>query len=290
MNGWRSVICTEYDSFSLANNLVVMKSGDRECTVPLNQLRDLMIVAASSTISVPLLVALTEANANVILCDKRYRPVAQLCGLNHNANAAGKLQMQINWSQESKDEVWAHIIREKLQMQHKLLIAKKLVTGEQITAYKDAILPGDPTNREGQAARVYFHALFGKDFRRHADDSTNSALNYGYTIITSMMTRLLVLHGYNTALGIHHCNPTNPFNLSCDLVEPFRPFVDAIAYANTDRELDWEYKKEYVSLLQASCCYKGNSMKLESAMEMFLLDIMKMMDNTNNTPGEIDFG
>ncbi len=289
MSGWRSLVCTEYDEFALNNGLIVMKKGDKECTLPIEQLRDLMIVAASSTISVPLLVALTEANANVIFCDKRYRPVAQLCGLNQNTSASGRLQQQIEWAQTNKDVVWSHIVHEKLLMQQKLLFHKEHPSANQIAVYGDAILPGDTTNREGQAARVYFHALFGKDFRRHAEDATNAALNYGYTILLTMMTRLVVLHGYNTSLGIHHCNPGNPFNLSCDLVEPFRPFVDQIAAANPDRELDWEYKKLYVSLLQASCRYRGNVMKLETAMDMFLLDIMQMIDKPFKLAGEIDF-
>jgi CRISPR-associated protein Cas1 len=53
-------------------------------------------------------------------------------------------------------------------------------------------------------------------------------LNYGYSIIRSAIRRELVLHGFEPSLGINHSSNENPFNLSDDIIEPYRPFVDAI--------------------------------------------------------------
>lgn len=85
---------------------------------------------------------------------------------------------------------------------------------------------GDETNREGHAAKVYFNALFGKDFTRTEDSPLNAALNYGYSIILSLFTREIVSNGYITQIGLFHDNMFNQFNLACDLMEPYRPIVD----------------------------------------------------------------
>ena len=54
----------------------------------------------------------------------------------------------------------------------------------------------------------------------------NAALNYGYSIVLSVFNREITANGYLTQLGLFHDNMFNQYNLSCDLMEPFRPFVD----------------------------------------------------------------
>lgn len=53
---------------------------------------------------------------------------------------------------------------------------------EKLSGYLKEIEDGDSTNREGHAAKVYFNALFGKDFSRGEDCDANMYLNYGYSI------------------------------------------------------------------------------------------------------------
>lgn len=65
---------------------------------------------------------------------------------------------------------------------------------------------GDATNREGHAAKVYFNALFGKEFSRTNDVPINAALNYGYGIILSLANREIVSNGYITQIGLFHDN------------------------------------------------------------------------------------
>ena len=61
--------------------------------------------------------------------------------------------------------------------------------------YINEIEIGDASNREGHAAKVYFNALFGKDFTRTEENSINAALNYGYGIILSAFNREIVSNG-----------------------------------------------------------------------------------------------
>ncbi len=65
------------------------------------------------------------------------------------------------------------------------------------------------------------------EFSRSQECNTNAALNYGYSIILSVFSREVVANGYSTQIGIFHDNMYNQYNLACDLMEPFRPFIDA---------------------------------------------------------------
>lgn len=61
--------------------------------------------------------------------------------------------------------------------------------GELLLSYLPQVLPGDDTNREGFAAKVYFNALFGMQFTRGADTPLNAALDYGYSLLLSAISR-----------------------------------------------------------------------------------------------------
>ncbi|MHC3836098.1 CRISPR-associated endonuclease Cas1, partial [Streptococcus thermophilus] len=79
---------------------------------------------------------------------------------------------------------------------------------------KEQIEPGDRTNREGHAAKVYFNELFGKQFVRVTQqeaDVINAGLNYGYAIMRAQMARIVAGYGLNGLLGIFHKNEYNQF-------------------------------------------------------------------------------
>jgi len=55
----------------------------------------------------------------------------------------------------------------------------------------------------------------------------NAALNYGYAIIRAAIARTLCSYGFLPAFGLFHRNELNSFNLADDLIEPYRPLLDA---------------------------------------------------------------
>lgn len=71
--------------------------------------------------------------------------------------------------------------------------------------------------------------LFVSFTRDTASDLRNKMMNYGYAVVRAGVARALVAYGLLPAFGLHHASVTNSFNLADDLLEPFRPFVDAIA-------------------------------------------------------------
>jgi CRISPR-associated protein Cas1 len=53
-------------------------------------------------------------------------------------------------------------------------------------------------------------------------------LNYGYAVMRATCARAVVAAGLHPTIGIQHSNRGNAFALADDLVEPFRPLVDAL--------------------------------------------------------------
>lgn len=85
---------------------------------------------------------------------------------------------------------------------------------------------------EGIASRVYFRQMFtDMDWQgrkpRAKRDIPNLLLDIGYTQLFNLMDALLNLYGFDTYQGVYHQAFYQRKSLVCDLVEPFRPLVDA---------------------------------------------------------------
>ena len=87
------------------------------------------------------------------------------------------------------------------------------------------------------------------EFSRKAETPVNAALNYGYSILLSAFNREISAAGYITELGLHHDNVFNHFNLSSDLMEPFRILVDRKVYDLMPKELDKDVRYHLIRTL-----------------------------------------
>lgn len=95
----------------------------------------------------------------------------------------------------------------------------------------------------------------GKSFRRdRASDGANAMLNYGYTVLRALTARTIVAAGLHPSLGLHHHHPLNPMALADDLMEPFRPLVDATVHAlvqDGHNEVDGDVKARLTAFFHA---------------------------------------
>ena len=151
--------------------------------------------------------------------------------------------------------------------------------------YIDEVATGDKTNREGHAAKIYFNTLFGKDFSRSDNNNINAALNYGYSIILSSINKEVISNGYLTQLGIHHKNEFNEFNLSCDLMEPFRVIIDNFVYFNSNREFNSEYKLDIINILNTKYTYNKKKYTLKDIIKMYVKNTLEIINNTSDYEG-----
>ena len=286
---WRTVVTKDHENLSMRENQMVIASENDEMCFPIEQIREVLVASNTGSISFPLLIRLAEQNTKVIFCDRKKTPLCELNTFHGNFETAGRMMDQATWTNRKKSAVWRQIVKMKILRQTDLLQMLGLQVPGQMLEYSQQITTDDSTNREAMASKLYFDVLFGKQFHRFASDQINAALNYGYTILCSAFNRAVTMMGYSTSLGIHHCNRQNPYNFSCDLMEPFRPFVDRIVYKHQGCELDWNYRQELIGLLYSECIYNKKTTDLETAIEFFIKDVIKAMNTSRYHIGEIKF-
>ncbi|MDE5600961.1 MAG: type II CRISPR-associated endonuclease Cas1 [Clostridia bacterium] len=271
--GFRIVVINSRAKLDYKMNYLVVRTDDKTTRVHLDEIAVLMIESTAVALTAYLIAELTKKKIKVIFCDEKYNPLAELCSLYGAHDSARKLREQIKWQKDIKDFVWAEIVRAKILGQISNLDDTEDRAITLMKSYTQEILPADTTNREAHAAKVYFNALFGLDFSRSEDNLINTALNYGYGILLSAINREVVAAGYATQLGIFHDNVFNHFNLSSDLIEPFRPLVDRKVVTMRIEKFEHEEKMALVDLLNSKVKIKGQEHHLINAIRIFVLSV-----------------
>ena len=147
----------------------------------------------------------------------------------------------------------------------------------------DELEYGDATNREGHAAKVYFNALFGKDFTRNAETNMNAALNYGYSIILSVFNREIVSNGYLTQIGLFHDNMFNQFNLSSDLMEPFQTIIDRKVCQMKPVLFEHTEKMILVDLLNSEVRINGRTENVNNAIKIYCRSVFEALEEKDSS-------
>lgn len=243
---WRVVVVSNSAKLDYQMGYMVVRQ-EKTTKIFLNEISVVLLETTAISITGTLLSELVKNKIKVIFCDEKRNPCSELMPYYGSHDTSAKIRTQIAWTEDIKTAVWTEIVTEKIRKQMELLYhVRRYEEAELLQSYIDELQFGDATNREGHAAKVYFNALFGKDFTRTADLNINAALNYGYSIILSAFTREIVANGYITQLGLFHDNMFNPFNLASDLMEPFRILVDQTVFS---MELQLFEKKEKMQLV-----------------------------------------
>ena len=121
--------------------------------------------------------------------------------------------------------------------------------------------------------------MFGKDFSRDENNNINATLNYGYTILLSTFNKEIVSNGYLTQLGINHKNEFNYFNLSSDLMEPFRPLVDEFVYEKKEDIFDVDYKMGLVGILNKKIRLGDKEYYVSNAISVYVKSVVDAIEN-----------
>ncbi|MDO4569454.1 MAG: type II CRISPR-associated endonuclease Cas1 [Planctomycetia bacterium] len=288
---WRVVVVGEGSHLSYGCGQMIVRTQEKgEETIPLFDVRTILVSSSRSSLTTQLILELHERQIRLIFCDSKRSPYGEIVGYYDHHAVPRCLKEQISWSEQHCREIWRQIVFLKLRMQENLLRHLGLAYDDtKWQSYQKTLEAGDRSNREGQAARLYFNALFGKKFHRRKASPINAALNYGYAILCSTVTRALAIHGYHPSLGIAHCGATNPYNLSYDLMEPFRPCVDEMVWKRQGEELSCDFKKELIGVTHRKVLYTRKRMTLDSAVDQFVLDMTKALKKGTHFKGELDF-
>lgn len=276
---FRTVVITKQSKISYKNRFLVVKQEDNEKYIHLSEIDTVIVDSISVSISSYLLKELADNKINIIFCDEKHNPFGELVPYYSKHNTSKMIKKQIKWKQSEKDKLWAEIVKNKIMNQALLLKKIKSSKYKLVLSYVNEVVDGDKTNREGHAAKVYFNALYGNNFVRNQDDSINAALNYGYAVLLSTINKEIINNGYLTQLGIHHKNEFNEFNLTCDLMEPFRVIIDNFIYYNQERKLDTDYKFDIVNIFNSTFRYQNKKYTLKDIIKMFVKHTLESINN-----------
>lgn len=265
--------------------------GEEFQTIALTDVDSVIFANNKLAITIPLLSKLIEENINVIICDGRNDPIGIFQPFNGHSLVFKQLNKQIEWKVTRKKKLWKIIIENKIQSEmdaFKLLgIPEEKIMN--LKEYRDSVYTDDQTNREAVAAKYYFTNMFGNTFTRDEDSPTNYALNYGYKIIASYISKCIASRGLITQLGIHHIGESNPFNLTYDFIEPIRVIIDLWVVTNVKDQFNSFMKQEVINILNYKVFVDNKWIRLNDAIEDIIDSYIAFLDERRNDVLAVDF-
>ncbi len=275
---WRTVVISKNAKLDYKIGYLVVRGQDTT-KIHLNEISTLIIESTAVSMTAYLLSELVKHKIKVVFCDEKRNPSSELLPYYGSHDTSIKVRKQIEWTKDDKATVWTEIVREKISKQAQLLESLKKQEADMLFSYIDELEFGDITNREGHAAKVYFNALFGKDFTRTEENPINAALNYGYSIILSAFNREVVANGYITQVGLFHDNMFNQFNLASDLMEPYRPLVDSTVYYMKPEKFETEEKHIMLEIMNREIFISGKCEYVSNAIKIYTKSIFDALND-----------
>lgn len=267
----RTLLIENKASISTKNLQLIIKSEERETSIPIEDIGFLLIDNAEVYLSMNSMNLLVDNNVSLIICGANHLPNGMFLNLNSHHIQQQLFKKQIDASEPLKKQLWQQTIIEKIKNQGQLL---SMITQQKnpLNHYASKVLSGDTTNMEGAAAAHYWKAFFEQDFKRERFGVyPNNFLNYGYAILRAATARALSASGLLNTIGIHHHNKYNAFALADDIMEPFRPIVDEcvskLMVNFEEEELNTKIKAELLQILTRTVYFKDEKSTLMVALQ-----------------------
>jgi CRISPR-associated protein Cas1 len=118
-------------------------------------------------------------------------------------------------------------------------------------------------------------------------------LNYGYTVLRAATARAIVAAGLHPGLGLQHRNVFNSAALADDLMEPFRPIVDACVRGLTLHGLSEPVaaaKRLLVLCLYRTATSEAGASPIVTSIERLAVSLAQLVEGERSTielPGEL---
>ncbi len=279
--GWRTVFIDDASKLNLSIDNLIVTHQLHKYAISLSEIDTIIITDFKCVITTRLLSRCCELGINVIFTKQNKMPVGALHSLEDNTRASKVYKNQINMTKEMRQYIWQQIIVVKLQNQVNVL-KKHNKSYDIVQRYSKEVGLGDLSNKEGQAARVYFKKLFGYYFTREDEDIINYSLNYAYQVVRSRIAQILLSKGLNPSLGFFHRNEYNYFNLSDDVIEVFRPLIDDfVICVIVDYNLDYltpKLKLNIIEVINHQVLVNKKVCKLSNAIDLYVSDLLKLIN------------
>jgi CRISPR-associated protein Cas1 len=280
---WKGLHVSRQARLNTADGQIVVAQDDGEARLPLEDIAYIILDAPHATLTSTLLSACMDNGVAVVTTDARHTPNGLLLPFHSHHRQAGVASLQVALGEPLKKRCWQRIVSTKIDNQAAHLDARGRRGAEALRAMRGLVGSGDPDNVEARAARDYWSRLFDDFVRADESDLRNKMLNYGYAVVRAAVARALVAFGCLPALGLHHESAANAFNLADDIVEPFRPFVDALAFdraAEREKcsELTIEDRRAMAGILMRDCRVADETVSLLVATEKAAESLVQAME------------
>jgi len=253
-----------------------------EKTVPIEDIAMLVLEHQQITLTHFLLDKLLANNAAVVTCNETHHPTGMLLPLEGNTIQSERFRAQIDATEPLKKQLWQQTVAAKISNQA-AVFKKWNINNKLLVNLAAAVKSGDTGNSEAVAAAHYWQNLLPdawQFFRRRDGPPPNNLLNYGYAILRAGMARAIVGAGLLPTLGIFHRNRYNAYCLADDIMEPYRPFVDAIVRGIIDSTsnvgtLTQELKVQLLKIPTVDVLLNNESSPLMIAMQRTAASLAK---------------
>ena len=265
--GFRTLEISTSAEIHVRKSQLEITNQDGIIMIPLEDLTKIVCSGANIRMSTMAQAQIAEAGISLMIIDEKYHPSCMLVPIRSNVRQTLVMRNQIMLNSDVKDQIWKQIIMRKIENQARALTLLGRDGSEKILRYTSTA--SDEIDAiEANAAKDYFHYLH-PGLNRRNDDPVNSCLNYGYAVIRNAIIRAVILAGFQPALGIHHDNYLNAFNLADDLIEPWRAMVDLIALRDpgTSTVLSRSKRKEIAMVLHHACMVNDTKVSVLSGID-----------------------
>ena len=282
---FRNIVIANPAKLNIKLDQLCITQNKNEVLISIDDISTLMVESQQVQLSATVLQRLAVDGVTVFFCDQRHLPSAQILPISQYSRKKKLLYAQFETAKPLQKRLWQTIVKQKITNQALCLRLSGNVGCGYLMELASRVRSGDPDNVEATAAAYYFKHLFAENFTRDGDYIQNAELNYGYAIIRGAVARNLVMHGLEPAIGLHHCNDLNQYNLADDLMEPFRPIVDLMVATTKPEsydELTPSMKRKLFNLTNLLVSQNGKRYRVMSAINRSAASLASSIVETEN--------
>jgi len=257
-------LTTSTNSVRLENDAFVVHTRNTETGAPDSYTRvllrdiDRVVVSGSPNISIPAIKCACRKGVPVELVSSKGKWIGEFFGDAESHDASRRLaQYRIATNPvaalvPAKALVSVKIFNQRFVL--KRLAARTGTEIDDVLAYLSELRSQADFSKtttslrgiEGLAAARYFVALsefvlpefdFAGRTRRPPRDPANSLFSFSYAILHGEIVSAIRVHGLDPFLGTLHVPAPGRFALALDLIEPFRPVMDALVLSLLNRKI-----------------------------------------------------
>jgi CRISPR-associated protein Cas1 len=214
-------------------------------------------------------------------------PAGLMLNLSGHTLQAERFKHQIESSAPLRKQLWQATIKAKIRNQA-LLLQRYQLPAHNLLQWAKEVASGDATHLEARAAAHYWQHLFAEIpgfVRQREGPPPNHLLNYTYAVLRAIVARSLVGSGLLPTLGIHHHNRYNHYCLADDIMEPYRPFADAIVkqlvlQGKASEPLTPEIKKQLLAIGQTDVVFEDERSPLMVGIQRTTASLARCFEGT----------